>query len=67
VNPPELGIMEVEIKKVQKGRYILLPISDETRGMAHIDSKRSGATPEELMKISERSISEFFLCAGNDF
>ena len=32
VNPPELGIMEREIKKVARGRYILIPISDETRG-----------------------------------
>jgi homoserine O-acetyltransferase len=32
VNPPELGIMEREIKRVQRGRYILIPISDQTRG-----------------------------------
>lgn len=32
VNPPELGIMEQEIKKVQKGRYVLLPITDKTSG-----------------------------------
>ncbi|WP_204378296.1 hypothetical protein [Hymenobacter lapidarius] len=32
VNPPELGIMETEIKKVPKGRYILLPITDLTTG-----------------------------------
>ncbi len=32
VNPPELGIMEREIKRVKRGRYILIPISDETRG-----------------------------------
>jgi homoserine O-acetyltransferase/O-succinyltransferase len=32
VNPPELGILEREIKKVAHGRYILIPISDETRG-----------------------------------
>lgn len=32
VNPPELGIMEKEIKRVAKGRYVLLPISDQTRG-----------------------------------
>jgi homoserine O-acetyltransferase len=32
VNPPELGIMEREIKKVARGRYILIPIGDETRG-----------------------------------
>ena len=32
VNPPELGIMEREIKRVRRGRYVLIPISDETRG-----------------------------------
>jgi len=32
VNPPELGLMEQLIKRVPKGRYILLPITDQTRG-----------------------------------
>ncbi|HEY6330224.1 MAG TPA: alpha/beta fold hydrolase [Blastocatellia bacterium] len=32
VNPPELGILEREIKKVPRGRYVLIPISDQTRG-----------------------------------
>ena len=32
VNPPELGIMEREIKRVRRGRYVLIPISDQTRG-----------------------------------
>jgi homoserine O-acetyltransferase len=32
VNPPELGILEREIKRVKNGRYILIPISDDTRG-----------------------------------
>jgi homoserine O-acetyltransferase len=32
VNPPELGILEREIKKVPRGRYILIPTSEETRG-----------------------------------
>jgi homoserine O-acetyltransferase len=32
INPPELGIMEREIKKVAKGRYILLPITAQTSG-----------------------------------
>ncbi|HEY7546189.1 MAG TPA: alpha/beta fold hydrolase [Blastocatellia bacterium] len=32
VNPPELGILEREIKRVKRGRYILIPISDQTRG-----------------------------------
>jgi homoserine O-acetyltransferase len=32
INPPELGIAEREIKKVKNGRFVLLPISDQTRG-----------------------------------
>jgi homoserine O-acetyltransferase/O-succinyltransferase len=32
VNPPELGIMEREIKRVRRGRYVLIPTSDQTRG-----------------------------------
>jgi homoserine O-acetyltransferase len=32
VNPPELGIMEREMKRVKRGRYVLIPISDKTRG-----------------------------------
>ncbi len=32
INPPELGIAEREIKKVQRGKFVLLPITDQTRG-----------------------------------
>jgi homoserine O-acetyltransferase len=32
INPPELGIAEREIKKVKNGRFVLLPITDQTRG-----------------------------------
>ena len=32
VNPPELGILEREIKRVRRGRAILIPISDRTAG-----------------------------------
>jgi homoserine O-acetyltransferase len=32
INPPELGILEHEIKKVPRGRAILVPMSDQTRG-----------------------------------
>ena len=32
VNPPELGIMEMAIPQVKRGRYILLPIDERTRG-----------------------------------
>lgn len=32
VNPPELPMMEALIKKVKRGRFVLLPITDATRG-----------------------------------
>jgi homoserine O-acetyltransferase len=32
INPPELGILEREIKRVPTGRAVLLPFSDKTRG-----------------------------------
>jgi homoserine O-acetyltransferase/O-succinyltransferase len=32
INPPELGIVEREIKHVQHGRAIVIPFSDKTRG-----------------------------------
>jgi homoserine O-acetyltransferase len=41
INPPELGIAEREIKRVKNGRFVLLPISDETRG--HGTHTRAGS------------------------
>ena len=32
VNPPELPMMQALIKRVKHGRFVLIPISDETRG-----------------------------------
>src|SRR5437773_5772608 len=32
VNPPELGLMEKLMPRVKRGRYILIPTSDRTRG-----------------------------------
>ncbi len=32
INPPELGIAGREIKRVKNARFVLVPISDETRG-----------------------------------
>jgi homoserine O-acetyltransferase len=32
VNPPELGIMERAITRVKHGRFVLVPITDQTRG-----------------------------------
>jgi homoserine O-acetyltransferase/O-succinyltransferase len=32
VNPPELGIMEKLMPRVKRGRYVLLPVTEQTRG-----------------------------------
>src|SRR5213594_2667067 len=32
INPPELGILESEIKRVLNGRATVIPMSDKTRG-----------------------------------
>ena len=32
VNPPEIGLMEQLMPRVKNGKYVLIPISDETRG-----------------------------------
>jgi homoserine O-acetyltransferase/O-succinyltransferase len=32
INPPELGIAEQQVKRLQHGRFILIPISPQTRG-----------------------------------
>jgi homoserine O-acetyltransferase len=32
INPPELGILQREIKRVPRGRAIVIPFSDKTRG-----------------------------------
>jgi len=32
INPPELGIAQQEIKRVPRGKFVLIPISDQTHG-----------------------------------
>jgi homoserine O-acetyltransferase len=32
INPPELGIAEREIARVKRARFVLIPVSDQTRG-----------------------------------
>jgi homoserine O-acetyltransferase/O-succinyltransferase len=53
INPPELGIAEREIKKVKNGRFVLLPISDETRG--HGTHTRAGTWKQYLVELLEKS------------
>lgn len=55
VNPPELGIMEAEIRKVAKGRYILLPITDQTSGHGtHSNPSIWGNYLKELLELSAK-------------
>jgi homoserine O-acetyltransferase len=54
VNPPELGVMETAIKKVPKGRYILIPWSEKTSGHGtHTNPTVWGDYLKELMRLSE--------------
>ena len=53
VNPPELGILEREIKKVAHGRYILIPTSEETRG--HGTHSRPVVWQEYLLELLKES------------
>jgi homoserine O-acetyltransferase len=32
INPPELGVLEREIKRVKRGQALVIPVSDQTRG-----------------------------------
>jgi homoserine O-acetyltransferase len=56
INPPELGILEREIKRVPHGRAIVMPMSDKTRG--HGSHTIASLWKDELMKLlkeTERS------------
>jgi homoserine O-acetyltransferase len=51
INPPELGILEREIRRVPKGRAIVIPQSPETRGHgSHTIAKLWVAQLEQLLK-----------------
>ena len=53
INPPELGIAEREIKKVKNGRFVLLPITDETRG--HGTHTRAAVWKQYLDELLKKS------------
>jgi homoserine O-acetyltransferase len=56
VNPPELHLMEPNIKRVAKGRYILLPITDKTSGHGtHSNPTIWGNYLKELLEISAKT------------
>src|SRR6266403_329938 len=53
INPPELGILEREIKRVPKGRAIVIPLSDKTRG--HGSHTIATLWKDELAKLLKES------------
>ena len=53
VNPPELGILEREIKRVKRGRAVVLPIGPQTRG--HGTHTNAAVWKDELAALLERS------------
>ena len=54
INPPELKILEKDIQRVKNGKFVLLPITDETRGHGtHTWPAIWGNHLEELLKRSQ--------------
>ena len=49
INPPELGIVEREIKRVPHGRAVVIPFSDKTRG--HGSHTIAALWKDELVKL----------------
>ena len=49
INPPELGILEREIKRVPHGRAVIIPLSDKTRG--HGSHTVAALWKDQLVKL----------------
>ena len=55
INPPELGILEREIKRVARGRAVIIPLSPDTRGHGtHTIATMWKAYLQELLNLSAR-------------
>jgi homoserine O-acetyltransferase len=53
INPPELGILEREIKRVPHGQAVVIPFSDKTRG--HGSHTMAALWKDELAKLLKES------------
>ena len=53
VNPPELGILEREVRRVKRGKSVVLPIGPHTRG--HGTHTNAAAWKDELAALLRRS------------
>ena len=53
INPPELGLLEVGMKRVPTGRFVIIPSSDQTRGHgSHTFAVLWKAQLEDLLRNS---------------
>jgi homoserine O-acetyltransferase/O-succinyltransferase len=53
INPPELGLLEAGMKRVPSGRFVIIPLSDQTRGHgSHTFAVLWKAQLEELLRNS---------------
>jgi homoserine O-acetyltransferase len=56
INPPELGIAEREIKRVRRGRFVLIPVGEQTHGHGtHTWATLWKAELAELLRESARN------------
>ena len=53
INPPELGILEREIKRVPRGHALVIPLSEKTRG--HGSHTIAALWKDELLKLLNQS------------
>jgi homoserine O-acetyltransferase/O-succinyltransferase len=53
INPPELGILEREIKRVPRGRAVVLPLTEKTRG--HGSHTLAALWKDELLRLLKDS------------
>src|SRR5947199_3973565 len=63
INPPELGIFERVIKRVRKGRAVLIPLSGKTRG--HGSHTVAALWKDELLKLLNESKKQRALARSN--
>jgi len=55
INPPELGILEREIRRVAKGRALVLPLSEQTRGhQSHTVASLWASSLADLLAATEK-------------
>lgn len=53
INPPELGILEREVRRVPRGRAVVIPLSDRTRG--HGTHTMAALWKDQLVRLLDES------------